>query len=296
MAKGNSRSLSQNNDNDASGIQGNAPKNRGIDLTAAAAVKSKIRTAKTAFDLVIAAVNGQSPSELLYTIEKTIYESREPITAFGARTLNHYAVIFFDAADAREALVTFLVDKSVITREQIADSIEDALGDRFVVIWLDPARFKVPKDGVELQTAMLRFLENNKEGVDFSNGRLKITDVDDGNAIAMVNDTECSNYLLNKPNVFVGLHRAAVVYYPESDFCTTCCSLEHKEADCVHGDNPKCFECGGPHLGANCSPVQRNCPNCRSVKKFSGRTHHSAKSALCKSRIDSSLKLLNIDL
>ena len=256
--------------------------------------KQKIRTHKKDLDLVIEPVYGHSPAVLLNRIDNAVESADgEVFQIFGAEVKGNLVVIHFDNDSSKRQLVNLLLDQELITTKQIKTN-NDLVGDRFLLKDLDPVKYKSKRDSDKLQKQLLKFLEKNKDGVDFANYMLQVVDVDDGLAIVIIRNPDATKFLVEHPNVFINLRRAVAVLYPPGPFCDTCSSLEHTESDCM--SSVKCFVCGGPHAGNSCRPYNAACPNCTENPMFKKRTRHSAKSSLCKSMIQHSLTKIGMSL
>lgn len=266
-----------------------------IDINAAKATKEKIRNCNKEHNLVIKPKYGETPTALMSEIEAAVESEENTVfNIFGAEVRPDYLIIRFDNQNSKEQLIKHLTDKKIIGKTQIKTAGE-LKGDRFLIKDLDPAKFKTRRDADKLNKAVIKFLEKNPLNVEYGMDVLQIVDVDDGNAIAIVKETEAANYLVQHPNIFIGLTRAVAVLYPPGPFCDTCCSLVHDEADCM-GGVVRCYMCGGEHPGKKCRTTSLCCPNCRRHPKFKKRTRHSAKSSLCKTRIEATLVQFDLEL
>lgn len=261
-----------------------------IDLAAASGAALKVRRGKEEFVLLLAPAANHPPSALYELIEKAVEKAPTVIQVIGAEILTNCVAIEFDNDNSRKDLLDLLVSKRIIKTDQILGSRQDQAGMRFLITNLDPTKYKAKRHCETLVTAMLKYLSKNTAGADFEDGRFRVVDVDDGQAIAIVRDKEAADYLVAHPNIFIGLKRAVAVHYPPADFCTTCCSLDHNESMCM-AEAQTCYVCGGDHLGKTCKASILNCPNCSKHPTYKRRTRHSANSTLCKSRVEKVLQL-----
>ena len=64
----------------------------------------------------------------------------------------------------------------------------------------------------------------------------------------------------------------------------------------MHGKPGKVLLLSGEHAGEKCRPVGFNCVNCKKHPAYNHRTRHSAKSSLCKAKLEVALAKMNLEL
>lgn len=273
-------------------IQKDASNKQRIGLETAKDTEAKIRSYKKEFDLVIEPELGTSPAALLERIENEAKKCDEKAIyqIFSAEVKANYVVVHFYSESEKNELVRLLLEKGTMTSKQIKTN-DDLKSNRFLIKNLNPAKFKSKKDANKLYKKLIKY--QNSQAIDFLN-ILQILDVNDGLAIAMVRHLETANYLVHYPNLFIGRRPAIAVLYPPGPFCDTCCSLEHTDSDC--NGELKCYECGGAHAGNTCLRYGSSCANCSAHPMFKKSKPHSAKSSLCKAKIQNTLKKLGMTL